>query len=201
MVNVLRVYKWWDGSMNLGPNYGGLERLFREGRDLGWGCIARRDWPLCHIYIIKLSCSPLHTVIRKKSILEDVLAPSPRTSFGESESHLQGCSVTGQSLLLLWGALLLTDWVGLLSSPATPAKPTRHFISSQGWEVPQAPLWAHCSSRTLENLPCSTVLLITSVFGSVAVNLFTWEAYCFVWAGVPASQMVIWAQMTCFFFT
>lgn len=107
LVNVLRVHKWWDGSMNLRPNYGGLERLFREGRDLGWGCTGRRDWPLCHICFLKLSCSPLHTVIRKKSILEAVPAPPPRTSFRESESHLQGCSVTGQSLLLLRGALLL----------------------------------------------------------------------------------------------
>lgn len=129
----------------------------RQGFGVGMSW-EKRLASLPHLYY----CSPRHTAIRKKSILEDVPAPPPRTSFGESESHPQGCSVTGQSLLLLWGALLLlADWVGLLSFPATPAKPTRHFISSHGWELPQAPLQAHCSSRTLDNLPCPALLLIT----------------------------------------
>lgn len=60
--------------------------------EVGKGCLEKTgilgggiDWPLHPVCIIKLSC-PLHTVIIKKSILEDVPAWHPGARFGETES-------------------------------------------------------------------------------------------------------------------
>lgn len=79
---MLRVLEWYDGRMNLGLNHGVRKSCLGKVGIWGGGALGEKTG-LSAMSIIKLSCSPLHTVIRKKSLLEGAPVPHPRASLGK----------------------------------------------------------------------------------------------------------------------
>lgn len=149
---------------------------------------------------MKLSCSPLHTVIGKKSIWEDVPALPPE--LWETKSHPQGCLVTAHSWLSPRGAILqahpVASWAPQwhLPRPLGASFPARvgnsHNVPLQALSsrIP----WHFALSCHSSDYISVCVVCPSSLCGKLTVRLAqTTQGRIPSW---PSSQMVTWASIT-----